>query len=175
MGMFDDLHEAIATQIVAAWPELDGPTHPVMRVTQVNRTPWRERVADGQLAPPWAIYQVEPATTVNWAASVRAFQTRVSIYYVAEYEQEGVDDIALYIEGKLEAIAERFWAQAGGPVFWHSLELGGDIFDSTAENPFNRVYTEGNIGFFGGLYAASIVFGQPVSPSVVIDNVCGGS
>ena len=72
---------------------------------------------------------------------------------------------------KLEALAPHFFAQEGYPAFQHVA--GADSYDTTAENPLNRVFTEGNLPLFGGLLSVPILMGVATSPSAEEDTGCG--
>lgn len=163
MGMHADLHNGILDTILAAWPEVDGPTHPIFRVTQVERYPWMDKWKSGALASPWIVYQVEGSREApGMGALNRAYRSRVTVYYICRADATDDGDIAGYVEAKLEALAAEFWAQNAHPAFAHIA--GGDFFDTSAENPVNRVFITGQMPYFGGSFSAELLFGE--GPSV---------
>jgi hypothetical protein len=176
MSMHQNVHVAIRTQIRAAWPEITGQAHPIFRVTQIEHFPWMERIRTGGLEAPWVVYQMEQARErTGMGGSVRVYASRLSVYYITRYGYAaGADDagrdVAVFIEGKLEALAARFFSQDAWPAFAH--EAGGDVYDVTAENAANRVFIPGRMNYLGGMLSVPIIFGAATSPNYVTPDDC---
>lgn len=172
MGMHSEVHAALRTLITTAWPEITGSAHPIFRVTQVERFPWMERIKSGALAPPWVVYQMETAQErTGMGASLRAYESRLTVYYITRYGEDGEGDIAGFVEEKLEALAAEFFAQSAWPGFQHIA--GSDVYDVTAENPANRVFIAGHMNWFGGSLSVPILFGAATSPDYTTPEACG--
>lgn len=145
---------ALCGVIQAAWPEVDGPTHPIARVTQMERRPWRELTQDGRLASPRIIVQIPPTQQAEgWGGANVVYRPRVMVYYVTA--NNAAPDIAAVVEAKL-ADLETALVNYTGEAFQLMYNFGYDVSE---ENAANNVFTDKNMPFFGGMLAFDVMFG----------------
>lgn len=139
-----------------AWPEVFGPEHPIYRVTQAERRPWRSLIQTEQMLVPWVVWMADQTQqSQDYGACNVIFNPKITVYYVTS-TSEGTSDIAGFVQSKLHTFDEVLRKQD----YFGFQYLEESIFDISAENAANAQFLKNNIAdLFGGSLSFRIQFG----------------
>lgn len=153
--IWNALAEELAQIVYAAWPEVNGDTHPIYRATQSQRNPWRADFEARDIESPWIVWSADQTSKVSgWGACNVVYQPIITVWYITE--NAGQDDIAQYVQDKLSDLENILVT-----TYPSAFQVMQDLMehDISAENDANRVFLPNNQAFFGGCLRFRVCIG----------------
>lgn len=144
-------------QISRAWPEIYGTTHPIFRVSQMERQAWRHLMDFYKLEAPWVVWRTPPVSTEpGWGACNVVYRPLVTVFYIAALGVDGTRDIASYLQEKLTTLEDTLMLQDyDGFQYWP----GETIIDVSENNPVNMIFLGSNVPLQAGSLTFRCLFG----------------
>jgi hypothetical protein len=151
--------ESISTVCLAAWPEIHGPEHPILRVTQAERRPWRLLIEQKRLASPWVVVETMqiPQEPGQWGAANTVYRPRVAVHYVTQTEKFP-GDVAGGVTEKLRRLENELIRQ-----HYTGFQCLYDFaYDLSEENRANTTFLSLNVPLFAGALHFNCILGYVV-------------
>jgi hypothetical protein len=152
------LWEGVREAINAAWPEVYGPTHPILRVTQAERRHWRLLLEQKRMEAPWVVIQIPGMRQADgWGAINTTYEVPVTVHYITS--GAGQADIAGYLLAKLLGLERVLTRQSDYSGFQFLFGLGTDVSEN---NPANATFVALDQPFAAGSLSFGALIGYIV-------------
>lgn len=168
MSAVSDFESGLKAYITQAWPEVFGPSHPILRVTQAERRAWRSLFEKRELESPWVVVQTPPLIqAVAYGACNEVYDPLVTVHYVTDTDKAlsaGYTDVAAYVHAKLDTLSLALKA-VSPPGYLPGEYTGFQLWwgfrrDVSETNPVNQAFLSSNLPIFGGSLSFQVLFGE---------------